>query len=175
MTTTQVAYWDLQERKRANLANEGETKRSNLAREAETSRSNRATEGWRDRQLAETGRSNLANEAIKSDQLAETKRSNIANEAIKRDQLFETRVSNRAKETENERHNKAVEAETAKKNFYDIQNVSRGLDEQHRVNSSTMFRNYSSGAKDISSTIGNLTDLIKGFGKKRSTVGFSGN
>lgn len=44
MTANQVAYWKLQEEKRANLVKEGETERSNKAKEQETLRSNQAKE-----------------------------------------------------------------------------------------------------------------------------------
>lgn len=55
MTQNQVAYWNLQENRRSNLAREAEThennvgtrrenQRANMAREAETSTHNRATE-----------------------------------------------------------------------------------------------------------------------------------
>lgn len=40
MTTNQIAYWNLEELKRTNLAKETETNRANLAKEAETRRSN---------------------------------------------------------------------------------------------------------------------------------------
>lgn len=66
MTGNQIAYWNLQESKRANQAKEQETLRSNLAKEqlgsetlSETKRSNIAKE-------TETNRSNLINEQIKT-------------------------------------------------------------------------------------------------------------
>lgn len=40
MTSNQIAYWNLQELKRSNVARETETNRSNRAREGETSRHN---------------------------------------------------------------------------------------------------------------------------------------
>lgn len=44
MTQMQVAYWTLQEEKRANQAKEQELHRSNVAKETETNRANLATE-----------------------------------------------------------------------------------------------------------------------------------
>lgn len=95
MTRNQIAYWELVERERNNLATEAEIHRANLAREAETKRSNLARE-------RETFRSNLARET-------ETKRSNLAAEHLRdleRRQQFtlttrsqnETERSNRARE-----------------------------------------------------------------------------
>lgn len=59
MTANQLAYWRLEEDKRANRAREGETHRSNLVNERETNRSNVARE-------REANRSNLAKEGIES-------------------------------------------------------------------------------------------------------------
>lgn len=44
MTANQIAYWNLEETKRSNLAKETETNRSNVAKETETNRSNLANE-----------------------------------------------------------------------------------------------------------------------------------
>lgn len=57
MTANQIAYQQLQETKRSNVAKESETSRSNRAKEFETQRSNRAQE-------QETQRSNRVNEDI---------------------------------------------------------------------------------------------------------------
>lgn len=59
MTSNQIAYWQLQETKRANLVNEGVNKG----------------------QLAETQRANVAREGIQRDTLAETKRANLKKES----------------------------------------------------------------------------------------------
>lgn len=84
MTRNQINYWDLEEKKRSNRAQEIETNRANLAREGETARNNRAVE-------AETNRSNLAREQ-------ETHRANVANEDIKNRTLIETGRHNLATE-----------------------------------------------------------------------------
>lgn len=84
MTANQIAYWNLQETKRANAANEAEMNRANMVREAETERSNRAKE-------RETARTNRANEGIRreantinslhlSRMDSETQRHNLASE-----------------------------------------------------------------------------------------------
>lgn len=57
MTTNQIAYWNLQETNRANLAKEFENNRSNVARETETNRSNLVNE-------AETRRHNTEGEKL---------------------------------------------------------------------------------------------------------------
>lgn len=57
MTANQIAYWNLQESKRSNLAKELEMNRSNVAKELETNRSNVAKE-------KETHRSNRQKEKI---------------------------------------------------------------------------------------------------------------
>lgn len=84
MTRNQIAYWELQESKRANLAKEAELNRSNLAKEEETKRSNLAKE-------------------------TEKVRSNRAEETLRHTGLVETARANKAKETETHRSNVARE------------------------------------------------------------------
>lgn len=121
MTQNQINYWKLQEERRSNLAQEGETKRSNLAKEAETNRSNIAKE-------TETHRSNVANEGVAFGNLSETQRSHQAQESISLQGLAEQarhsqaveaeeHRSNLARETENMRHNVAMEGETRRSNI----------------------------------------------------------
>lgn len=87
MTSNQIKYWDLEEKKRSNKANEIETNRanvarerelnrSNVARETETNRHNLATELQQQRELAEQSRHNVTVET-------EANRSNVANEYLK--------------------------------------------------------------------------------------------
>lgn len=64
MTQNQIAYQNLKESQRANLAREAETFRSNVEREYETHRSNRARED-------ELFRSNRASEAVARGNLAQ--------------------------------------------------------------------------------------------------------
>lgn len=77
MTANQVAYWNLQESRRSNLANE-DIKRKNLS---ETRRSNLAQEIAKYLGLKETARSNRANET-------ERHRSNVTNEGLTKDRNF---------------------------------------------------------------------------------------
>lgn len=86
MTQNQIAYWNLQEAKRANQEKERETRRSNLAKEQENVRSNLAKE-------TETARSNRRSEEISATRAhqdyslglvknAETERHNRASEVL---------------------------------------------------------------------------------------------
>lgn len=63
MTQNQIAFQNLKETQRTNLARESETQRSNIARETETARSNRAGEGL--------GRDNLAQRAFEYSDMAD--------------------------------------------------------------------------------------------------------
>lgn len=93
MTANQLSYWNLQETKRANMADESrklqehaETQRSNLAKEKETNRSNLAKERETARsnvaKEVETARSNRASEALKAQSNAITKEHNDATELL---------------------------------------------------------------------------------------------
>lgn len=86
MTQNQIAYWNLQEAKRANQEKEREARRSNIAKEQENVRSNLAKE-------AETARSNRRSEEISATKAhqdyslglvknAETERHNRASEVL---------------------------------------------------------------------------------------------
>lgn len=89
MTSNQIDYWELQESKRSNRANEKETNRHNTTTEKETNRHNVATESIDLSKLAETTRHNKATEGIQSRQndisllqLSETSRHNLATEGL---------------------------------------------------------------------------------------------
>lgn len=114
MTYNQIAYWNLQETKRSNLAREAETARSNRAQEAEAIRANMARE-W------ETNRSNLARESetARADRAyeTETKRHNQVSEALGWKQHEENVRANLAREEENRRSNIAREQETRRSNL----------------------------------------------------------
>lgn len=107
MTRNQIAYWEMMENRRSNLAKERETNRSNLANERETNRSNLAREAETMRNnlvvSAETNRANLAREA-------ETNRNNLINESIAKGNLDELMRHNIAVETETARNNRANNA-----------------------------------------------------------------
>lgn len=73
MTANQIAYWTLQETKRANTVREGETHRTNVRHE-----------GIEESKVTESRRHNLADEQIRSGTLTESKRHNVATEGIER-------------------------------------------------------------------------------------------
>lgn len=114
VTYNQIAYWNLQETKRSNLAREAETIRSNRVQEAEAIRSNMARE-W------ETNRSNLAreNETARANRAyeKETKRHNEVSEALGWKQHEENVRANLAREQENYRSNVAREQENRRSNL----------------------------------------------------------
>lgn len=84
MTQNQIAYWNLQEAKRANLEKERELRRSNVAKERENVRSNLAKE-------------------------AETRRANISSERNARDRNVNEYTLGTVRNQETERHNRASE------------------------------------------------------------------
>lgn len=117
MTQNQIAYWELEEKKRSNRVQEGETKRHNVATEfiqagtlEENKRHNVVSEGIAFGTLAETERSNKARES-------ETHRTNLANEALKHESNLYSREVGMAQVAESNRHNVATENETARHNM----------------------------------------------------------
>lgn len=80
MTQNQIAYWNMVENHRANLAKEQETHRSNVT-----------------------------NERLQSTNLSEIARSNAAKELLQLMGLQETTRSNMARESETSRHNQRAE------------------------------------------------------------------
>lgn len=116
MTSNQIAYWTLEETRRANKANETETKRHNTVGEGissaslmETSRHNQATEGVDLGKLQETIRHNSATEL-------EANRHNLVGEAQNQQQISESRRHNYATEGISSQANalRAAELEVAK-------------------------------------------------------------
>jgi hypothetical protein len=95
MTNLQIAYWNLQE-----------TKRHNLAYEQETYRHNVATEDVAIGTLQENTRHNKASEQISWFKETEAQRHNLATE-------FEINRHNVVTESETQRHNKVAEANDA--------------------------------------------------------------
>lgn len=83
MTANQIAWQNMLENKRANVAKEGETKRHNVVTEVETGRHNKSTESLGFSNLSELGRHNLQTEAVNWYNAQEINRANQANEAIK--------------------------------------------------------------------------------------------
>lgn len=136
MTQNAIAYLNLVELNRSNLAQERETNRANVAREEETNRANIAKE-------TETNRSNLANEA-------ETKRHNIISEVntanyntilnnhyVRQDieqnraNMAQERVSQLA-QLETQRSNLAREAEQSRANTINYMIATRNSDIESR-------------------------------------------
>lgn len=191
MTTTQIAYWTLQEEKRKNLAQEKELNRSNLAREAENYRSNYARE-------SENTRSNVAkereNERSNRAREAENARSNIAREDISRGELMETSRANREREaisakeardkyqnylwqtidrqgqlTETRRSNRANEGqrEIDSNRSYDL--GIRSTDTAEKTGKSQRFANYTKGAGEIWKTVKDAVKTVWDLGKAQDT------
>lgn len=93
MTTNQLAYLNLQEQQRSNLAREAETHLNNL------------------NVIGESRRHNLATEAVEGGKLSESVRHNLINEQLTQQQVSEQARANVARETENARHNTATEVQ----------------------------------------------------------------
>lgn len=91
MTSNQIAYTNLVEQSRHNLAGEQETNRHNIATEYEQNRTNTANESLRTKELKETKRSHKANER-------ENKRANLAREGLSQLELAEKQRANMANE-----------------------------------------------------------------------------
>lgn len=142
MTTNQINYWSLQERRRSALVTEAETERHNRAVEEvsrgeleEKSRSNLEQERIRWGELAETTRHNsqveseshrhnVAQERYNAQSLGETVRHNTMTERQAANELAEHSRHNLADEqirtsqvTETNRHNVATEDETRRHNI----------------------------------------------------------
>lgn len=101
MTHNQIDYWNLQEQKRSNVAQEIETQRSNLAREHETNRHNVETEKFNISQLAEQSRSNRVNEALKAQAQNEQARHNVTSEMQEANKLQEQQRHSAVSEYQN--------------------------------------------------------------------------
>lgn len=181
MTTTQVAYWSLQEEKRKNRAQEAELNRSNLEREKENFRSNstreketeranreRERENYRSNRAreSETARSNVANEDLKRVAQREIERSNIEREAIDRTQASNQlqnyiwqsrdRVSDL---TEKKRHNMTEE----NRQYY---LGTLAADTAEKTGKSQRFANYTKGASDIWKTVKDAVTTVWNLGKR---------
>lgn len=190
MTTTQVAYWNLQELKQHNRATEEDTDVAN----AEVNRHNTVTEQQNANSLLETARHNKVSESVAKGNLKETVRSHKANERISKDTLKETRRSNKAREHENHRSNVANEAIgriNAAANTRNAQTNARNADtaakkaavenrytksrtkEQDIINKHANTREASNNAKTIAQTVESGSRTLKnvtGAGKDVSDI-----
>lgn len=121
MTANQIAYWNLNESKRHNVASEAEANRHNVTTEDETHRHNLVTEQTDISKLQETQRHNIATET-------EAKRHNEAGEVLQAIQQQEQQRHNQVTESvswtdigEQQRHNLQQEM---------LQNTSLSIDAQ---------------------------------------------
>lgn len=123
MTSNQISYWNLEETKRSNRANEtetnrhnvvteGETNRHNVAMEYETNRHNVQTELLTSQSNAENRRHNEATEMVANFNAQEAQRSHLANENIGRSQIdlgYSQVGLGYSQLAESSRHNQATE------------------------------------------------------------------
>lgn len=97
MTTNQIRYWEMQEGKRHNVAQESENFRHNTATEAQAAN-----------ELVETHRHNVSTETIAQGNLTETIRHNKETETVSKGEL----KVHQGQLKENIRHNKKSEKQT---------------------------------------------------------------
>lgn len=138
MTQNQIAYWKLQEERRANQESE-RNKEGNLQEQISH---NRNVE-------AENYRHNMATETLGTEQLvhnrnvlSETTRHNTRSEEISEFQSKEAKRHNIATETETERHNIASEMEIARHNQQSEAISWSGLYETQRHNQISESQNW---------------------------------
>lgn len=163
MDRNQISYWQLQEAKRSNLAQEAnaraqleELRRANLAKEAETQRSN------------------LVSESNQMYGLSETARTHRANESLQYGSLIETVRSNKAREAEQYRSHAAGEALTASHNLLQSRyNIGTLANERRKTeisaseSTSRKFSNYTGGISDLARPVVDiLTRRKTNVGKK---------
>lgn len=170
MTHNQIAYWQLQEDRRANLAREGEAyranranerevHRANVAREEETQRHNTATEQFNISSLQETSRHNLAQEQ-------ETNRHNVAQEKVSFGTLNETvRHNIKSEELQSVSNLNSAQANVIAKDRLDFDKVkeSTRISEFDKTYSLSADKNQQGWATITSNTADNVADTV--FGK----------
>lgn len=162
MTTNQIRYWELQEKKRSNQASERELARSHLASEALTSaanaeilRHNVNVEAQAANDLLECARSNRATETLTARNIAssearnaETRRANVANEVIGRQKATTDLIN--ARTQQGQLGLKTVDTRTRQ----------RELDETIRSNmQNETLRAQEIGARTASGIIGTIGSL----------------
>lgn len=127
MTKNQIAYWDLEEKKRNNVETLKETKRANRAKEGLTAQSNANTLTLGVGNLQELSRSNLAKEG-------ENVRTNMENENIKRrtNAISAAKVGVDTYNAETNRMNagtNALNAQTAISNLAEVMQHNRNTEQ----------------------------------------------
>lgn len=157
MTRNQLAYWELQETKRANLVKENqnaqqiaEQRRANEARELETFRSNTARE-------SENHRSNLAQENLSHGNLLELTRAHQVNEDIGYRNVG-LGYSNLAETSFANRRNEAIRT---------AQNVQNNLLESRRITTQRQV-NAQNARESRSRTFSNYANVV-GIGATKVT------
>lgn len=168
MTSNQIKFWELQERKRSNMAGEQETARSNRAKEALTSASNLETmrhnvqgETQAAADLLERSRSNRANEALSAARNAltaaqntESVRHNIQQEVIGRSQATGTLLRGRAS---------MVQAGTGQSQAITAQRSQKEMERHNQAEEAIGWANVSAKtATDVLGTLGNLVGRVIG-------------
>lgn len=98
MTSNQIAYMELAERHRSNVANETEANRHNVAWEGEVHRHNIVTETQGNLSILEGKRHNLMVERQGLLEIQEAQRKNRAQEMLRTQELWEARRHNMAQE-----------------------------------------------------------------------------
>lgn len=150
MLATQVQYWDLQERKRHNVATEGQAQQEL----AESRRHNIEVEGANWFSVREAQRHNQATESLGFATLAESARHNRSTEELERSKQAETRRHNTRTENESIRHNLVSESLSKK----DISSQVGLRSSQSSLNFSTIKLNVKKGREADSKTVKNYVD-----------------
>lgn len=150
MLATQVQYWDLQERKRHNVATEAQA-RNELA---ESRRHNQEVESTNWFSVKESQRHNIASENLGFATLAESARHNRSTESLEASKQAETRRHNTRLENETIRHNMFGESLSAK----DIASQVGLRSSQSQLNFSTIELNRKKGYESTSKTVKNYVD-----------------
>lgn len=163
MTANQIAYQNMLETRRSNLAKEAETNRSNVAREKETYRSNVAKE-------VETNRHNIDNERLGWANLDESTRSHKVQEQLGWANLSETAryhnqldavnwagvINTSEKNIETNRHN--TQMETQAENELTVKQQQLMLDKAELIVNGVIkgTGTFARAFKDLSYAIGPL-------------------
>lgn len=150
MLATQVQYWELQEKKRHNVATEGQAQQEL----AESKRHNMEVEGANWFSVKENERHNRATESLGFATLAESTRHNRSTEELERSKQAETRRHNTRTENESIRHNLVSESLSKK----DISSQVGLRSSQSKLNFSTITLNKKKGQEAVSKTVKNYVD-----------------
>lgn len=140
MTSNQIAYWTLEETKRANLAKERENNRTNLANEEIKRQSNQITQSLGYGNLAETRRANQAKETELNRHQVRTENQKDVDQAIESaktailQQNADTNSYNALINAKNAATNAGMLAETQRTNYANEQIKQQNVEELARHN-----------------------------------------